>query len=95
MFRLQKLQNENRRIGKAYESFLKKICNKWIGEWERIKLVYKNIDNKKGEKSSNKQYWWLLASPKIWSFSKMKVGDIQDYTLYNENGNPRRVFQTS
>lgn len=41
----------------------------------------------------NKQYWWLVASPKIWSFSKMKVGDIQDYTLYNENGNPRRVFQ--
>lgn len=43
--------------------------------------------------SSNKQYWWLVASPKIWSFSKMKVGEIQDYTLYNENGNPRRIFQ--
>lgn len=43
--------------------------------------------------SSNKQYWWLVASPKIWSFSKMKIGEIQDYTLYNENGNPRRVFQ--
>ena len=42
---------------------------------------------------TSKQYWWLVASPKIWSFSKMKVGDIQDYTLYNENGNPRRVFQ--
>ena len=41
----------------------------------------------------DKQYWWLVASPKIWSFSKMKVGEIQDYTLYNENGNPRRVFQ--
>ena len=23
----------------------------------------------------------------------MKVGEIQDYTLYNENGNPRRIFQ--
>lgn len=41
----------------------------------------------------DKQYWWLVASPKIWSFSKMKVGEIQDYTLYNENGNPRRIFQ--
>ena len=45
------------------------------------------------EDDTDKQYWWLVASPKIWSFSKMKVGDIQDYTLYNENGNPRRVFQ--
>ena len=45
------------------------------------------------EDNTDKQYWWLVASPKIWSFSKMKVGDIQDYTLYNENGNPRRVFQ--
>ena len=43
--------------------------------------------------SPNKQHWWLVASPKIWSFSKMKVGEIQDYTLYNENGNPRRIFQ--
>ena len=45
------------------------------------------------EDNINKQYWWLVASPKIWSFSKMKVGEIQDYTLYNENGNPRRIFQ--
>ena len=45
----------------------------------------------KGNK--NRQYWWLVASPKIWSFSKMKIGEIQDYTLYNENGNPRRVFK--
>ena len=45
------------------------------------------------EDDIDKQYWWLVASPKIWSSSKMKVGDIEDYTLYNENGNPRRVFQ--
>ena len=45
------------------------------------------------EDDIDKQYWWLVASPKIWSFSKMKVDEIQDYTLYNENGNPRRIFQ--
>lgn len=38
-------------------------------------------------------YWWLNANPKIWSFSSLKVGDVQDYTLYNENGHKRRVFQ--
>ncbi len=38
-------------------------------------------------------YWWLNASPKIWSFSSLAVGDVVSYTLRNENGNKRRVFQ--
>jgi 5-methylcytosine-specific restriction protein B len=38
-------------------------------------------------------YWWLNANPKIWSFSGIAVGEVQDYTLYNENGNKRRIFQ--
>ena len=39
------------------------------------------------------QYWWLTASPAIWSFTNMRVGEEQDYTLYNSNGNQRRIFQ--
>lgn len=38
-------------------------------------------------------YWWLNANPKIWSFSDIDVGEVQSYTLYNENGNKRRIFQ--
>ena len=38
-------------------------------------------------------YWWLNANPKIWSFSGIAVGEVQDYTLYNDNGNKRRIFQ--
>ena len=38
-------------------------------------------------------YWWLNASPKIWSFSEIKIGEEQNYTLYNENGNKRHIFQ--
>jgi len=38
-------------------------------------------------------YWWLNANPKIWSFSDIAVGSEQTYTLYNENGNKRRIFQ--
>ncbi|MDO5688501.1 MAG: AAA family ATPase [Pseudoscardovia radai] len=38
-------------------------------------------------------YWWLNANPKIWSFSDLQVGEVEDYTLLNENGNKRRVFQ--
>lgn len=44
-----------------------------------------------GEEVHN--YWFLNANPKIWSFSALAVGSVQSYTLYNENGNKRRVFQ--
>lgn len=45
------------------------------------------------EAARPRQYWWLTANPKIWSFSDIKIGEEQSYTLYNENGNKRRVFQ--
>jgi 5-methylcytosine-specific restriction protein B len=38
-------------------------------------------------------FWWLTANPKIWSFANIKIGEEESYTLYNENGNKRRVFQ--
>ena len=43
--------------------------------------------------TTGKQYWWLVGNPKIWSLSGMKVGEEQQYTLYNENGHKRKVFQ--
>ena len=48
---------------------------------------------KAGKEAAVPGYWWLTASPKIWSFSDIKIGEEQNYTLYNENGNKRRVFQ--
>ena len=41
----------------------------------------------------SRSYWWLNANPKIWSFSDIAVGEVRSYTLYNENGNKRRIFQ--
>ena len=38
-------------------------------------------------------YWWLNANPRIWSFADIAVGEVQSYTLYNDNGNKRRIFQ--
>lgn len=40
--------------------------------------------------TSAKGHWWLTANPKIWSFSNIKVGEEQSFTLYNENGNKRK-----
>ncbi len=39
------------------------------------------------------RYWWLIANPRIWSFSDIAIGEVHSYTLYNENGNKRRIFQ--
>ena len=55
---------------------------------EYIKKLDSLIDGNK-----DKQYWWLVASPKIWSIAKMPIGKVESYTLYNENGNQRKVFQ--
>ena len=45
------------------------------------------------ETVDEKHYWWLNANPKIWSFSDISIGEVQSYTLYNDNGNKRRIFQ--
>ena len=45
------------------------------------------------ETGAGGHYWWLNANPKIWSFADLAVGDERSYTLYNENGNKRRIFQ--
>lgn len=52
-----------------------------------VNLYAKLIDEK------NHSYWWLNANPKIWSFSDLQIGKEEFYTLYNENGNKRRIFQ--
>lgn len=43
--------------------------------------------------ASGIHYWFLNANPRMWSMASMPVGEVQDYTLYNDNGNKRRVFQ--
>ncbi len=45
------------------------------------------------QEDSDHKYWWLNANPKMWSFSDLAIGEIQAYTLYNDNGNKRRIFQ--
>ncbi len=45
------------------------------------------------QESESCNYWWLNANPKIWSFSEITVGEDQSYTLYNDRGNKRKIFQ--
>jgi 5-methylcytosine-specific restriction protein B len=44
-------------------------------------------------KFEHKRYWWLVANPKIWSMAELPVGDTVEYSLYNDNGKQRRIFQ--
>ncbi|WP_296919360.1 AAA family ATPase [uncultured Megasphaera sp.] len=45
------------------------------------------------DENAEPSYWWMNANPKIWSFSELSVGEVEAYTLYNENGHKRRIFQ--
>lgn len=58
-----------------------------------VKELADMVDGELGTVNKDRRYWWLVSSPKIWSFSKMKIGEEQDYSLYNENGNPRKILQ--
>ena len=52
-------------------------------------------DSPKAVDSSNsKNYWWLTGKPNIWSpITDWELGQDVDYTLYNDNGNKRRIFK--
>ena len=43
--------------------------------------------------AGSKQYWWLVANPKIWSIADMEIDEEQGSTLYNDNGHQRRIFK--
>lgn len=51
------------------------------------------ITSNQKDMGAEAKHWWLNASPKVWKMSEWKVGEIQEYTLYNDKGNKRRVFQ--
>lgn len=56
-------------------------------------IVVDGNETAPSQSTTSKQYWWLVASPDVWKFSDINVGEIIEYTLVNENGNKRRVYQ--
>lgn len=41
--------------------------------------------------TSSRRFWWLNANPKVWSMRSLAVNEEQSYTLYNHEGNRRRI----
>lgn len=87
----------------AYTS-IRKVRWEVVGEWDaHSQLVQKTLTdvtdyldfvNKINEAIDDKgdqRYWWLVASPKYWSFSDLPVGESVDYTVKNDKGNKRRI----
>lgn len=50
---------------------------------------HKDIDNHIPER----QYWFITANPRVWSLSEWPNGGLQEYSLYNDKGNKRRIFK--
>ena len=55
-------------------------------DWSRYRMI-----DADGPDVIEKSFWWLTASPKIWSFSNIEVGSEQSYTIHAKSGAPRRV----
>ena len=61
---------------------------------ERLNALVEGANTPLPKDSMDKRYWWLTGSPKYWSPSEdWELGEDIDYTLYNKNGNKRRVFK--
>lgn len=46
------------------------------------------------QKDDRQQYWFLKEkNPKIWSIVSMPIGEIQNETLFNENGNKCKIVK--
>lgn len=58
-----------------------------------VELISSATESFETESDENVNYWWLNANPKIWSMKNMRVGDEKSYTLYNDKGHKRKIFQ--
>lgn len=74
-------------------SYVWKLRNELAAALEQVDLSGVDLYVTAAPGEEDHGYWWLNANPKIWSFSDIAVGDVQSYTLFNENGNKRRIFQ--
>lgn len=86
--------NETGWIIKDYN--MDELINILIDELKKLDAIISEAlikNNDVHKQDYNKQYWWLVANPKIWSVSSLKVGAEQSYSLYNDEGHQRRIFQ--
>lgn len=57
----------------------------------KIEEPVANMAAEPSEAPHEPRFWWLVASPRYWSFSDLQVGDTVQYTVKNDKGNKRRI----
>ncbi len=92
-FYLARFFLEERKAEQEAEEWFPKEYSPNLTVEEGIDLTNVDLYAKSDEDESGHGYWWLTANPKIWSFADLGIGEEQSYTLYNDNGNKRRIFQ--
>jgi predicted RNA-binding protein with PUA-like domain/DNA polymerase III delta prime subunit len=58
-----------------------------------LKPYFDRTLNSFSDQLPTKNYWWLNANPKVFSFLNTDIGEEVACWNYNSNGNKRRVFQ--
>jgi len=74
-------------------SYVWKLRDELAAALDNVDLTNVKLYATSGDVNGTIGYWWLNANPKIWSFADISVGEVQSYTLFNDNGNKRRIFQ--
>lgn len=74
-------------------SYVWKLRNELSKALDQIDLSEINLFVLAEPGEENHGFWWLNANPRIWSLSELAVGKSKSYTLYNDAGNKRRIFQ--
>jgi len=96
------INTDNFNDGETYLNICEEVNNKikdgsypYKTFYELSEYAWRKYTSKEDSKmlDENKKYYWLNASPKIWSFSDIKVGEEQTYTSVNDQGNKRRIYQ--
>lgn len=96
------INSDNFNDGETYLNICEEVKNKikdgnypYKTFYELSDYAWRKYTSKEDSKmlDENKKYYWLNASPKIWSFSGINVGEEQTYTSTNDQGNKRKVFQ--
>lgn len=81
-------------ISRYYVPLIKEQTSSEIKESVKSEKIPEHLESVIAEQDAaicGPDFWWLVASPKYWSFSDLTIGDTVDYTVVNEKGNKRKI----
>ncbi len=83
-----------KKAGKETEgTFLQKLRDELMEALKQVDLSGVRLYASAELDEENRGFWWLTANPKYWRFSDIFVGDTESYSLCNDDGNKRRIYQ--